>query len=117
MHTNIRNEYGTISIDNEVIARIAGLTATECYGIVGMAARNVRDGLIHLLKIDSLTKGVRLETKEDGLYVDLHVVVVYGTSIDAIAGALINNVKYKIEESVDIPVREINVYIEGVRVD
>ena len=50
MSAKLENEYGIISIDNEVIARIAGITAVESYGIVGMAAKNVKDGIVQLLK-------------------------------------------------------------------
>ena len=58
MSAKLENQYGTISIENEVIARIAGLTAVDCYGIVGMAAKNMKDGLVQLLKRESLTKGI-----------------------------------------------------------
>jgi len=117
MLIKIKNDTGIISIDSEVIARTAGVAAMECYGIVGMAARNVRDGLIHLLKMESLTKGVRLQAEEDGLSIDLHVITEYGVNISAVASMLISGVKYKIEESVGLPVREVNVFVEGIRVD
>ena len=117
MQSKTQNEFGTIAIDNEVVARMAGVTATECYGVVGMAARNVRDGLAHLLKMESLTKGVRLNLNGDDLSVDLHVIVEYGTNIAAIAETLISNVKYKVEENIGLTVREVNIFVEGVRVD
>ncbi len=60
MSAKLENQYGTISIENEVIARVAGLTALDCYGIVGMAAKNVKDGIVQLLKRESLTKGIKL---------------------------------------------------------
>ena len=117
MLSKTKNELGTIGVDNEVIARIAGTVAMECYGVVGMAARNIKDGLVGLLKIESLTKGVRLQTHEEGdLIIDLHIIVEYGTNIVAIAQTLMDNIRYKVEESVGIKVREVNISIEGVRV-
>jgi len=117
MQSKIKNEIGTIAVENEVIARIAGLSAMECYGVVGMAAKSIRDGLVHLLKIESLSKGVHLETLENGdLVIDLHIIVEYGTNLIAIANALQDNVRYKVEECVGMPVREVNILIEGVRV-
>ena len=117
MQSKIRTEIGTIGVENEVISRLAGLAAMECYGVVGMAAKSIRDGLVHLLKIESLTKGVHLKTQDEGdLLIDLHIIVEYGTNIVAIANTLMDNVKYKIEESVGMKVREVNVYVEGVRV-
>ena len=117
MLSKTKNEMGTIGVDNEVIARIAGTVAMECYGVVGMAARNIKDGLVGLLKLESLSKGVRLQTHEDGeLIIDLHIIVEYGTNIVAIAQTLMDNIRYKVEESVGLQVREVNISIEGVRV-
>jgi len=108
---------GTVGISNDVIARLAGMSAMECYGVVGMAARSIRDGLVGLLKMESLSKGVRLQTQDEGdLLIDLHIIVEYGTNIVAIAQTLMDNVKYKIEETVGLKVQEVNIIIEGVRV-
>ena len=116
MQSKISNELGTISVENEVIARIAGLAAMECYGVVGMAAKSIRDGLVHLLKIESLSKGVNIETLDDGeLVINLHIIVEYGTNLTAIAQALKENVRYKVEDCVGIPVREVNIFIDGLR--
>ena len=117
MLNTTRNEYGTISIEPEVIARVAGLSATACYGIVGMAAKSVKDGLVHLLKMESLTKGVRLHMHAEYLIIDLYIIVEYGTNIHAIANTLISNVKYSVEEQVGLPVRGVNIFVEGVRVE
>lgn len=118
MQSKIKNDLGTISVENEVIARIAGLAAMECYGVVGMAAKSLRDGLVHLLKIESLSKGVNLESLDNGeLMIGLHIIVEYGTNLVAIANSLKDNVRYKVQESVGITVRDVNVYIEGVRID
>jgi len=118
MQSKIKTNLGMISIENDVIARIAGLVAMECYGVVGMAAKSIRDGLVHLLKIESLTKGVRLQTTEDGdLIINLHIIVEYGTNLVAIADSLKDNVRYRVEDCVGMPVREVNIFIEGVRVD
>ena len=117
MLTKVKNELGTITIDREVIARIAGLAATDCYGIVGMAAKSMKDGLVHLLKKESLTKGVRLHMNDEYLIINLYIIVEYGTNMGAIADTLKSNVKYRVEEQVGLPVGEVNIFVEGVRVD
>jgi uncharacterized alkaline shock family protein YloU len=118
MQSKIKNEIGTIGIENEVISRIAGLAAMECYGVVGMGAKSIRDGLVHLLKIESLSKGVVLRTLENGdLIIQLHIIVDYGTNLAAIADTLQSNVRYKVEESVGMKVREVNIFIESVRAE
>jgi uncharacterized alkaline shock family protein YloU len=117
MQSIVKNDFGTIAIDNEVIGRLAGMAAMECYGVVGMAAKSIRDGLVHLLKIESLTKGVRIKVTDEGdLIINLHIIVEYGTNIVAIANTLIDNVKYKLETCVGLSVREVNIYVESVRV-
>ena len=117
MSAKLENQYGTISIENEVIARIAGLTAVDCYGIVGMAAKNMKDGLVQLLKRESLTKGKRINVNEEQISIDLHIIVEYGTNITAIAENIISTVKYKVETVCGIAVEQVNVFVEGVRVD
>ncbi|HHX60175.1 MAG TPA: Asp23/Gls24 family envelope stress response protein [Epulopiscium sp.] len=110
-------EYGNVTIDEEVIARISGITAMECYGVVGMAARNVKDGLVQLLMLDSLTKGIAVEVNENKLSLSFHIIVEYGVKISAVADNLISTVKYKVKEQVGLEVEKINIFIEGVRVD
>ncbi len=117
MSSKIKNEYGTIAIDNEVIARVAGVAAMDCYGIVGMAAKNVKDGIVQLLKRESLTKGIKLEPADDGFNIDVHIIVEYGINISAIADSIMSTVKYKVEEFIGIKVSRINIFVEGVRVD
>jgi len=118
MQSKMKTEFGVIAVENDVIARIAGLAAMECYGVVGMAAKSLRDGLVHLLKIESLSKGVVIETQDSGqLVIDLHIIVEYGTNLVAIANSLKDNVRYKVEESVGMIVQDVNIFIEGIRID
>lgn len=107
---------GIITIDPEVIAKYAGSVAVECFGIVGMAAVNVKDGLVHLLKRASLTRGIQVSVSDDNhVTLDFHIIVAYGVSISAVTENLISNVKYQVEEFSGMPVDKINIYIEGVR--
>ncbi len=89
----------------------------ECFGIVGMAAVNVKDGFAKLLKRESLSHGVGVTvTESNTIKIDLHIIVSYGVSISAVTDNLIHNVKYKVEEFAGLSVERINVYVEGVRV-
>ena len=95
----------------------AGTVAVECFGIVGMAAVNMKDGLVHLLRKESLTKGIHVSiSDENHITIDFHIIVAYGVSISAVTDNLISNVKYRVEEFSGMPVDKINIYIEGVRV-
>lgn len=117
MKGSMSTEYGIITVDADVIAKYAGSVAVECFGIVGMAAVSMKDGLVKLLKKESLTKGIQVTISDDNLIkLDFHVIVAYGVSISAVTDNLISSVKYKVEEFSGMTVDKINIYIEGVRV-
>lgn len=117
MKGRIENKLGTILIDPEVIAMYAGTTAIESFGVVGMAAVSVKDGLVKLLKRDSITHGITVTIDEENLItLDFHVIVSYGVSISAVADNLVKSVKYKVEEFAGMKIKEINIYVDGVRV-
>lgn len=113
---------GVITIEDNVIATIAGLSAIECYGIVGMAAKNMTDGIFGLLKKESLTKGISIikiddeETLKDSINIELHIIVAYGTNISAIGDTLIETVKYSVEDKTGIKVNSVDVIVQGIRV-
>lgn len=117
MKGSMSTDLGIITIDPEVIAKYAGSVAVECFGIVGMAAVSMKDGLVKLLKKESLTKGIQVGiSDENKITLNFYVVVAYGVSISAVTDNLISNVKYKVEEFTGMSVDKINIYIEGVRV-
>ena len=95
---------GEITINTDVIATYAGSVAVECFGIVGMAAVNMKDGLVKLLKKDSLKHGINVTLNENKISLDFHVIVAYGVSIRAVSDNLIANVKYKVEAFTGIEV-------------
>ena len=107
---------GRVVIDTDVIATYAGSVAVECFGIVGMAAVSMKDGLVKLLKKDSLKHGIAVIIDDDNnIQLDFHVIVAYGISISTIADNLIENVKYKVEAFTGMEIKKINIYVEGVR--
>ena len=117
MKGSMSTDLGIITIDPEVIGQYAGSVAVECFGIVGMAAVSMKDGLVRLLKKESLTKGIQVSISDDNkITLNFHVIVSYGVSISAVTENLISNVKYKVEGFTCMTVDKINIYIEGVRV-
>lgn len=117
MKSCISNEYGNIIIENEVIAQYAGHAALGCFGIVGMATISVRDGIAKLLKGDSVSKGVNvIVDEENNLSINFHIIVAYGVSISTVCDNLISTVKYSVEEMTSLKVKNINIFVEGVRV-
>ncbi len=107
---------GKIVIDADVIATYAGSVAVECFGIVGMAAVNMKDGLVKLLKSDYLSHGIDVSVDNNEISLDFHVIVSYGVSIITVTDNLDETVRYKVEEFTGMKVKSINVFVEGVRV-
>ncbi len=117
MKGQIDTQYGKILIDEDVIATYAGSVAVECFGIVGMAAVNMKDGLVKLLKRDYLTHGISVLVEADNqITIDFHVIVAYGVSIHTVSENLIDTVRYKVESFTGMKINKINIYVEGVRV-
>ena len=108
---------GFIRIDENVIARLAGISAMESYGIVGMASKNATDGLFELLRWDNLTKGIKVYSKDDTLTIDLHVILEYGVKISVVAKNIIDRVKFNVENLTGMTVDKINVHVQGIRVE
>ena len=116
MKGSMNTHLGNIVIDLEVIAQYAGSVAVECFGIVGMASVNVKDGLVKLLMKDSITHGISVNIVNNKLILDFHVIVAYGVSIVTVCDNLLSNVKYKVENFTGLEIEKINIFVEGVRV-
>ena len=105
-----------VVIDTNVIATYAGSVAVECFGIVGMASKNMKDGLVKLLKRENLERGITVRIEENRISLDFHVIVAYGVSISAVCNNLLDNVKYQLESFTGMEVERITIFVEGVRV-
>lgn len=116
MKGKVNSDLGDIVINPEVITTYAGSVAVECFGIVGMAAVNMKDGLVKILKKDSLKHGIHVSINENRISIDFHVIVAYGVNIGTIAQNLIDSVTYKLEETTGMKVEKIRVLVEGVRI-
>ncbi len=117
MQGQMETKLGRIIIDTDVIATYAGSVAVECFGIVGMAAVNMKDGLVKLLKKDYLNHGISVEINEQNeITLDFHVIISYGVSIETVCDNLMATVKYKVESFTGMTVSNMNIYVEGVRV-
>ncbi|RDU23097.1 Asp23/Gls24 family envelope stress response protein [Anaerosacchariphilus polymeriproducens] len=116
MKGQMNTQLGKVLIDIDVISTYAGSIAVECFGIVGMATVNVKDGLVKLLKKESLSHGINVRIQDNMITLDFHVIVVYGVNISSVADNLICNVKYKVEEFTGMKIEKINIFVEGVRV-
>ncbi|HEV2953258.1 MAG TPA: Asp23/Gls24 family envelope stress response protein [Candidatus Dormibacteraeota bacterium] len=99
------------------VAAVAGHAASSCYGIMGMAGRGLRDGVAELLRRESAHRGVEVRDSQDGLVIDLYVIVQYGTRINEVAHNLQSAIRFEVERWLSMPVTEVNVFVQGVHDD
>jgi uncharacterized alkaline shock family protein YloU len=109
-------ELGRILLSDEVIATMAGVASTECYGIVGMSGSLLKDGIAELLRRENLSRGVVVTMDEDKLEIDLYVVVGYGIRISEIARNVTDKVRYVVESSTGLKVSGVHIHVQGVKV-
>lgn len=108
---------GSVTIESEVIAKIAGYVAAMSYGVVGMAYRSKTDSVASLLKKDNYTKGIKVTVgDENKISIDIHIIIEYGVNINVIGKSIISNVKYQVSHITGLDVEQVNVCVEGFRV-
>ena len=111
------NEQGSINVSTNVYSDIAGTAASNCFGVKGMAARSVTDGVYHLLRKESMSKGVRVEFHEDDtISIDLHIIVDNGVNLNAVGASIISEVRYVVAKCTGTEVRAVNVYIDSMMI-
>jgi uncharacterized alkaline shock family protein YloU len=108
-------QWGRIEVLPSAIGALAAHAALGCYGITGMAARGLIDGMAELLHRSNVARGVEVVQVEDGLRIDVYVIVQYGIRISEVAHNLQEAVKFAVERSVNVPVAQVNVNVQGVR--
>ena len=110
-------ENGSVNVSTNVYTDIAGTAASNCFGVKGMAARSVKDGLYHLLRKESASKGVRVEFHEDAtISIDLHVMVDHGVNLNAVGESIISEVRYVVNSTTGTEVRAVNVFFDSMSV-
>ena len=117
MAVKIKTQFGTIDISNEVIATVVGGAATEIFGIVGMASKSqIRDNLNDILKKENYSRGVVVRQEDDGVAIDIYIIVSYGIKISEVSRNVQEIVKYNLETMLGVTANTVNIYVQGVRV-
>ena len=116
MSVKTSNAYGNITISNESIAIVTGYIARDCYGVVDLVNNKLTDSFSGLFKKQTLSKGIKILTVNNRIYVDLYVILKYGVSIGAVADSLKKSVKYGLEQFTGMIIDSVNVNVVGVRV-
>ena len=109
------NDNGSVNISTSVYTDIVGTAASNCFGVKGMAARSVKDGVYHLLRKEAASKGVRIQFHEDNsISIDLHIMVVSGVNLSAVGESIVSEVRYVVNKCTGTEVRAVNVYVDSM---
>ena len=112
------NENGTVNVSTSVYTDIVGTAVSNCFGVKGMAARSVKDGVYHLLRKESVSKGVNVTLHEDDtISIDLHIIVDNGVNLTSVGESIISRVRYEVGKYTGTQVRDVNVYIDSMMID
>lgn len=114
----LTTDKGVVTISSEVFTNIAGMAASTCFGVKGMAVRSMTDGLVHLLRREAMGKGVLVTYNDDNtVSIDLHIMIDHGINIAAVGPAIINEVSYVVHKMTGAVVKQVNVFIDSISVD
>lgn len=116
MDCKFTTDLGLVTVNDEVLVRVAGYAALDCYGIVGMASKRSTDGIVQLMGFENLGRGVKIRTSGDKVDIDLFIIVEYGISIAEVCKTIVDTVRYKLESMTGVKVRKVNISVEGIRV-
>ena len=109
------NENGSVNVSTSVYTDIVGTAVINCLGVKGMAARSLSDGLYHLLRRESVGKGVHVQFNEDDtISIDLHIIVDNNVNLNAVGASIISEVRYVVTKCTGTEVRAVNVYIDSM---
>ena len=109
------NENGSVNVSTSVYTDIVGTAVINCFGVKGMAARSLSDGLYHLLCRESVGKGVHVQFNEDDtISIDLHIIVDNNVNLNAVGASIISEVRYVVTNCTGTEVRAVNVYIDSM---
>ena len=112
------SDNGSVIVSTNVYTDIAGTAATNCFGVKGMVARSMKDGLFHLLRKESARKGVRVLFHDDrSISIDLHIMVDSGVNLQAVSRSIISEVRYVVNKHTRTRVRAVNVHIDAITAD
>ena len=112
-----QNEHGVISVSSAVFSVITGAAATNCFGVKGMAYRSMKDGLVHLLRGEAMSKGVKVYYNDDStISIDLHIIVENGVNIFAVSRSIIKEVRYMVTKNTGVEVKAVNIFVDSMTV-
>ena len=111
----LHNEHGYINIARDVFTYLTGDAATNCFGVKGMTVRSVTDGFVHLLRRESMGKGVHVTYNNDNtISIELHIAIDQGVNIPAICDSIMNRVRYQVAKGTGVEVKRVDIFVDSM---
>ena len=110
-----KTSLGGIHISPKAVATIAYQAILESYGVVGLAPKNLADGIVSTITREP-SRGVSVKYTGDHIDIDIHIIVEYGTRINSVAASVANTVRFHVEKALGLKVNSVNVHVAGLRV-
>ncbi len=110
------NKYGKLSISEDVVAVIASITASECYGVVDLVSRRFSENFSHMFSHEQYGKGVRVSTDENYIFIDVYVVLKVGVNVEAVKKSLADSITFNLEKLTGMRVKHVQVNVVGIRI-
>lgn len=111
----LHTEKGELIINSDVFTYLTGAAATNCYGVKGMAVRSATDGLVHLLRRESMSKGVKVSFNDDStVSIELHIMVDNGVNLMAVSRSIMSEVRYNVSRLTGVEVKNVDVCIDSM---
>lgn len=111
-----KSDHGDITVSSAVFSNITGMAATNCFGVKGMAYRSMTDGLVHLLRREAMSKGVKVTYNEDGtVSIELHIIVENGVNLVAVCRSIMSEVRYVVSKTTGVEVKSVDVCVDSMR--
>ena len=108
-------DLGEVSVSSAVFSNITGMAATNCFGVKGTAYRSMTDGLVHLLRREAMSKGVKITYNEDdSISIELHIIVENGVNLTAVCRSIMSEVRYVVNKNTGVTVRDVNVCVDSM---
>lgn len=117
MGSEMISSKGSVRISNSVIAKLAGYVATQCYGVVAMVNKSSKDGILKMLKLENMDKGIKVKVTENTVDLTLYIVAEYGVNIVSISETIRSNVKYQLEKLTGLKVGSVKIAVESIRIE
>ena len=112
----VLTDQGEIGISNAVFTTITGAAATNCFGVKGMAYRSMTDGIVHLLRPEAMSKGVKVTYNDDNtVSIELHIIVENGVNLMAVCRSIMGEVRYVVSKTTGVKVRSVDVCVDSMR--